>query len=765
MFAKIGSFFEAHIEKIVFALIGLMCVWLLIFHVLFSPNTVTYSNEKFSPSKIDKHILKQTNELKYILNQPPEPKPDYVSRFTGALDPNDPVRKGVWGDLQHGFDGLFACAINGIRTDLSIPQPPPISSQISDGKQYALQLTNGVIGEVTDVAAEHVRAAAYVPTQPVTEDVPYEKAALEPDDLDLVTVEAKFDVAQLYRMFHESFDSDFVQEEWRDPCLAAPVFAAVQLQRQEQLDNGGWSDWLTVPRSKIDTRKRIFEIVENIEDLPPGGIAVRLLQFNEPDVRTDLLQPQSYQIASANEEWFPPSLHSKFLELKKKEKTEQKREEMQARKEEAERQREQGIDERRGGIGAGRSGVGTNYEGYGGSSTTGLRGTRGSRSRRPRSGRTTGRTDTGAYSDTGLPGGGRGAAGPYADRGSAGRSQSSRGGTRASRSRRADERNLEMDYEMAIEGRDARTKPSSDDIFFEFEDLLITAWTDLSKMREPLVFWALDDTVEPGKTYRYRVRLGVYNPIAGTNKFKPQSKTYKDKVILWSEFSDITKPVDTPRMLYLFAKDVQQAAKMVTIQVSKFVLGYWYSEDFAVRQGEVIGKPIELEDDEGRRKMDEGRFMTRGSFSRGSPLAARGLWSQDRGLGGTAEPESIDYSTDAVLVDAVEVSDWHDPSGAYASGGAENLRVRHYFDMLYSFDGTTLNRMAISNENWPQKLQTAFNQIRRLQKEPKEPLKAFRSGAGGRRRSRQRPGMDIYERPEGMSDEYDIMLEEMMGPY
>jgi hypothetical protein len=738
---KVGYFLEAHIEKIAFAVVGLVCIWLLIFRVLISPNAVSYSGEKFSPSEIDKRIDAHAKELEHKLNQPPGSKLDYVSRLTGALDPNDPVRAGIWGDLQHGFIGLFASAINGIDTDASIPMPPPISSQISDGKEYALPVTDGVVGEVKDVAVEHIRAAAYVPTQPVNEEVTYENAMPQPDDIDLVTVEAKFDVAELYRKFHDSFNSDFVKEEWRDPCLAMPVFAAVQLQRQEQLENGGWSDWVTLPRSKIDNRKRLFEIVENIEDLPPGGIAVRLLQFKEPGVRMDLLQPQVYQIASANEEWFPPSLHSKYQDLKKKEKAEQRREEMETKKEEEQREREQRLEDRRGsttGTFGTRTGgrAGGMIEGYGaalprGGITADGR-TRGTRPRGGRVDRRTGQAD-------GLYGG---------DMGTMGGRQPIRG----SRTRSRDERNLEPDYLSGIEGVEARVRPSPEDVYIEFQEKLITGWTDMSKMREPLLFWALDDTLEPGRSYRYRIRLGVFNPIAGTNKFKQQSKSYKDKVILWSEFSNTTEPISISHRVYLFAKEIQEAAKMVTVQVSKYVLGYWYSKDFVVRQGEAIGKLVELE----RPTSNEFRGI------RGLPLSGASRYPSMRDPrrmdyfqpeDNTGEPESIDYSTGAVLVDAILVNDW---------SGKGSLRPRHYFDMLYSYDGTTIERTAVSNGNWPQDLQIAFNEIRSLQREPKEPLKSWQSGAGQRTRQRiSTPGLEGYEGVGGMYD--DMLYEGMMG--
>jgi hypothetical protein len=209
------------------------------------------------------------------------------------------------------------------------------------------------IGEVKDVGVEYIRAVAYVPTQMVTEQAPYDKVAHEPNDIDLVTVEAKFDVADLYRRFFASFAGEDVREEiWRDPCLARPVFAAVQLQRQEFLGGGTWGGWQDVPRSNIDYHKRLFQIVEKAEELPPGGIKVRLLQFNDKQVMMDLLQPPAYQIASAKEEWFPPSLHARFIDLQRKEDLEAKRQETEKEKGKESRstttQRDQGRESRRG---------------------------------------------------------------------------------------------------------------------------------------------------------------------------------------------------------------------------------------------------------------------------------------------------------------------------------------------------------------------------------------------------------------------------------
>jgi len=737
MGTKIGRFFEEHIEKIVLAVVGLVCIWLFITRVLISPNAVSYDNQKFSPREIDKYILQQhAKELEYTLKQPPGPKSAYVSKLNGPLDPNDPVREGIHGDLQAGFDGLFASAISGVDMRWSIPLPSNISTEVGGGKQYTLPLIDGVIGEVKEVAVEHIRAAAYVPTLLVTEDVPYENAAPEPNDIDLVTVEAKFDVEQLYKRFQESFVGYDVPEQWRDPCLALPVFAAVQLQRQELLDDGGWSDWQDVSRSNIDHRKRMFEIIEDIESLPPGGIKVRLLQFNEPEVRMDLVQPQAYQIASANQEWFPPLLHRKFLELQSKEKMEVKREERETKKQEEERQLGQQLDGRRGRIPAGRLGTaraggGAYSEGYGG--TEGLYGTRGARPRRGRPGSGTGRTDIGLYDDVGL----------YGEGGLAG------GRQRRPRTR-GTERDLETEYMMGIDSRRISREPSTGDVYYEFEDISLTPRTDLAKWREPLVFWAHDDTIEPGKSYRYRIRLGVFNPVAGTNQSSKQHQSLNNQVILWSKFSDITESVRIPGRLYFFAKDIQEAAKKVTVQVSKYMLGYWYSEDFPVRDGEVIGKVVESEP-----QQSKDRFGRRLPLRLPTQVGAAGRLSFATPQEQVIEPESIDYSTGAVLVDTVAVNDW---------SGAGYLRPRLYFDMLYSFDGTNIEHMPIKPGNWSADLLAVYNQINKLQREPKEPLRGWDSRVGGLRRRRV-PGAEEYEEmEEGYYDEeYDLMMQEMMG--
>ncbi len=627
MSKKGGYFFEEHIEKIVLAIIGLVCLWLLITRVLISPNYIEYDNKKFSPGDIDDYVYEQAELLRQRLDYPPEPLEPYEPRLAEFL-------------------ALVDSAISDIDISLSLPQPNRSLTDVGDDRVYSIPL----IGKVSDVAVEHIRAVAYVPIGEIGEESIYGQAEHEPNDIDFVTVEAKFDVAGLYERCHECFAGEKVQDEWRDPCLAAPIFAAVQLQRQELLSDSGWSDWQIIPRTKIDHRKKMFKVIEKLEELPPGGIKVRLLQFNDPIVTKDLLQPDAYMIASAREEWFPPSLHKEYVEQQREIDAQEKRIAKAAEREKREREREGERSDRR--------------------------------SRTPKTRGTTGATLPGM---SGGPfGGGSSGGGPFGG-GPSGGMPVRKTQPRRSRS----ERKIEKERPE----RSKEISKTTKDIYGEFDKILLTEKTDITKMEEPLVFWAHDDTVEPRKSYRYRMRLGVFNPIAGTDQFIEQDKSLKNKVILWSEFSDVTGTVDIPGTLYFFPREIQEAAKTVTVTACRYVLGYWYCKDFMVKAGETIGNVVGLE-----------------------PLE-----SQEQ----LTVPEQIDYTTGAVLIDVAQVDDW--------SGGT-NPYKRQYYNMLYSFDGKDIERLPIKTRYWAEALQSKFNEIKRSEKEPKEPLRSWEGRVGERRR-------------------------------
>lgn len=629
---KSANFFEAHIEKLILAVVGVGCIVLLIFRTFISPNYVRYDGQKFAPGDIDNHVLKRQ-----------------ADPLNDKLD-GDPADDRIYKRRLGDFVGLVDSSINSLDAGAWLPGPGTTSKEVSDKRIYHIP----EVVEVNDVSVEHIRAVVYKPTQKIDEENVYSAANSEPNDIDLVTVEARINIAELYERFENNFAGSNVEEvSWRDPCLAEPIIAAAQLQRQQFRADGTWSDWQKVSRTKISPLGKIFEVIEDVADLPAGGMKVRLLQFDNKTVRMDLLQPEAYRIASAKQEWLPPSLHKEYAKYQKEIAEHERREAKEAEKQERQRKRGQLIGRR-----------GTTGE-------TAIVGQKRPTSAKTSGARTALRTRAPAAR---LPGRGR-----YESRGS--------------RRRSAKSKTALVDAANKIRDR--------------FDEILITDESDLSRKDEPLWFWTHDDTVEPLKVYRYRIRLGVFNPIAGTNWFSEESKRFQNKAILWSKFSDVTDTVEIPGKLYFFPRDVQKGTKAVTLRICRYKLGYWYSKDFVVRPGEVMGHVADYESD--------------------TPETEKNV----------IVPETIDYTVDAVLVDVVgPVKDWSE---------GKNMRPRYYYEMLYSFDGVNIERMPI--KSWPNELRLKFNEIAKSEKEPKEPLLSW-TGSSTRRRTVTTPS---FRR----SDEYD----------
>lgn len=690
MSKKGGNFFEQHIEKIVLVIVGLVCIWLLAGRVLVSPNKVEYNGRKIGPDKIDECIGDQAEDLKKRLNGEPKLKPAYKPKKNAFLELLDGSRldgNKLYADLYPLIAELFPSsaeyAVCNIDISVDFDLPPNTSKEIIDDREYGLPL----IGKVTDAAVGHIRAVAYLPVAAIDEENAYDEGGSEPNDIDFVTVEAKFDVAKLYESFYGSFAGEDVREEWRDPCLASPVFAVVQLQRRQLLTDDSWGDWQNVPRTTVDHRKEMFESVEGVEDVSLSGVKMRLFQFDEWQVRRDLLQPDAYRIASAEEEWFPPLLHKKYLDLEKKREAQERREEAEKKEEEREQERE-----------------------------------RDGRGRAPYTER--GRTP---YTERGrAPYTERGRT-PYTERGRAPYTERERG--RGGPVGRDDRRKSELLRSARIKKTSKLTPADAiNDLYDELDKILITRQTELAKMQQPLLFWAHDDTVEPGETYRYRVRLGVFNPIAGTDWVREQDEGTKNDVILWSEFSKETGTVEIPRRLYFFPLKTRGNAKTVDVKVARYVWGYWYGWTFPVQQGEVIGRVRENKQVKDETEEDKEDITV---------------------------PETIDYGTGAVLVDVTTVNDW-------AGGGGKSLHHRVYSDMLYSFDGGTIEHMPVKQNCWPKELQSRYSEISRLEKKQRKPWRDWRSRLDTSSRRVPRRTDEEFERGEGSREAREQEIFERM---
>ncbi len=653
MASKGSNFFLDHLEKFILIIGGIVCIFFLFTKVILTPHSTELEGKTFSPGKIDAYIEAEARQLERHLAAEPEPGESYQKQIGKYLSTMD-------SPLQ-------------IDTTFWPPLPGMTGDEEWDGRQYSVPEPPTISGG----AVTHIRAMAYIPTEKVGNKKTYDDAETEPNDLDLVTVEAQLDVARLYALFSESFAGSEVRPQWRDPCLAKPVFAAVQLQRAQRTANGDWGDWQVVPRLKIDHMRQMLEVIENVDALPRGGMKVRLLQYDTLSVMLNVLQSRAYDIASAEEDWFPPSLHDKFLSLLREQQVAQRREEMEKLKEERDKKLEDARKNRREGRPTRRTGGGSMGGSMGGSSGGGSMG--------------------------GSMGGGSSGEAPTTRR---------RGTERPSRTR--DGRSREKEE---LRRRREQEKETVGDVYVQLEELMITDGSDLDKMEEPLLFWAHDDTVEPGKTYRYRIRLGVFNSLAGTSKLKAGSESYKDQVIIWSNFVEAGS-VEIPQKLYFFAKDIREAANTVIVEVFRYALGYWHSKEYAVEPGEVIGKIDEPE----KPKEDEQQ-------------------DSEYSVEDILIPEEVDFRTRAVMIDAVAVDDW---------AGGKNLRLRNYFNMYYSYYDDDIEAMPIQQRFWSKEMQSTYNGIRSSMKQPKKPPRERSGAVGGPRRGyRPAPGTEMPSGPMG----------------
>ncbi len=620
--------------------------------VLSNVEKVPFNGQSFSPGQIDTYIAEQSDKLQSQLEREPGLKPAYIPQSKVFLEKMNSV----------------------LDKNLNVFWPVPSSVEMTVDKRYRIP----TVGEVNDVLAGHIRAAAYLPKVAITQENVGAEDSYEPNDLDLVTVQGNFDLGSLIDSFQECFAGKGVPEGWRDKGLARPVFAGVGLQRQRLDENGEWSQWEDIPRLRIDPKRNTYKIIDDVNDLPMGGVMVQIAQVDDQRTQASMLQPEPYRIASAEDNWLPPALHEKFLAVRREKEAQERREAATERETKTAEEREK--------------------------MTT----TRSTRDIVPSSGRgtTTGQTMGGAGGRGAAGGGGAGrgaggsggvARGPVG--GAGGRptaAEPDRSGVSRNTQRTTSRTDTRTEATTTEQKKIAKTTVTEATINEELRKMLLRN-KDLSSLHETITFWAYDDTVEPGASYRYRIRIGVFNPVAGTGQVLAEDAASNSKVILWSAFSEETDIVDIPKRLYFFPTNVQEAAKAVEVQVCKYVMGYWYSEQFMVKRGDIIGKIAKVEVSEKDKTAD------------------------------VKLPEAIDYTTGAIVVDVVAMNDWF---------GDKALQPRQYFDILFSFDGMWVDRLPAKLMNWPEDLRLKYSELKSLEKKTKSPLRDWNSATvleGGQR--------------------------------
>ena len=375
--------------------------------------------------------------------------------------------------------------------------------------------------------------------------------------------------------------------------------------QRQELVAGRWSDWSVVPRARIDKYSKAFEEVYNAAD--PSIAEMLMPQFFIPELWRNAMQPEMYDIAQLDFKWYPPSLIGDYMREQENLERERQRAEREATRDAAAADR-----------------------------------------RQPRERRTT--------TQTAPAGGDMGMGGMGMDMGMGGAAP-------ATQQRQQPRTRDTADTAAATRTRQAR------DFQREYEAMKIPERADAGSLRGEVVVWAHDDTVEPGKTYRYRLRYGVFNPVAGRGWYAEQYSDYNDEIVLWSEFTPTTSPFHIDMREYIFPTGTRDNS--VLVKIAKLKLGNWQTQDFRVSQGEFIGYEVEQE-------------VKRATTTRYNPGAAATQ----------TETELVDYSTGAIFLSLKDVVDW-ELTGVVGE--------RSYQAMLYSKDGKILS-LPTRDRFWPQQL-------------------------------------------------------------
>ncbi len=113
--------------------------------------------------------------------------------------------------------------------------------------------------------------------------------------------------------------------------------------------------------------------------------------------------------------------------------------------------------------------------------------------------------------------------------------------------------------------------------------------------------WFHDDTVEAGKTYRYRLRVNLWNRYVGQISLVANPEEAKQSVI-HGEWSEPSEPISVTPSTYFFLANAFN--NETTVEVYKWRKGEWLKERFPVQVGDTIGgvKSVTTSDydDEGR---------------------------------------------------------------------------------------------------------------------------------------------------------------------
>lgn len=127
--------------------------------------------------------------------------------------------------------------------------------------------------------------------------------------------------------------------------------------------------------------------------------------------------------------------------------------------------------------------------------------------------------------------------------------------------------------------------------------------------------WSTDMTAKPGRTYKYRVRVGIVNPLWNKPKLAPDQAHLGKEFIVYGAWSEFTEPIFVEKMQYFFVQGGGQGR--VNFSIWKFADGQWWQGDFTgIQPGDPIGgtKKVKVWDEALAAEVEKDLDMSTGAY-------------------------------------------------------------------------------------------------------------------------------------------------------
>lgn len=564
------NIFEAHLEKVLLVLALGVLVWVVYDRVI-TPPGIAISGDTLKPSE----VAKKGAEL-----------------ARRAVENIKELDRDIPSDYEKKASTLFV-QVKPLEV-VEVPLFPPFNLEFEPEEIRQYRMPDN-IPSLTDVGINLTHTQAWVPKDSKETSL-VRGQEYDIKDVDFVTVEAVFPITQVYDLFEKSFSSSAVETPLEQ--FGESIVALVELQKQQLLPDGSWSEYKVVPQLKVDNNVQIERTYEQIQQLTRAAYKVELQERQNYQRQLSLLQPLAFQLVEGK--WLSP--------IDKKEASK---------------------------------------------SPDTLRNTRGrrppsrSRSRVPSPVRDIGMIGSGILEmeqGAGYPGG---TPGPFT-----GRSRSLDAGV-----------NQQKPYQFT---------------------------------QEELTLWSHDPSVEAGRIYRYRIRLGFFNPIADTNWFSEDQEHLKNQRVLWSDYAYPEKIVKVPVRTVFFPKSTQTRSKgkSIGVIVCRYQEGKWYKKSFNVTPGSTIGT------------VHKEKIISSNRVARAD--------SKEVGY------IEVDYRTGITAIDII-------PNGRHwLSNKANMIEEVVCSDIIYRDRDGTVKRMGIHKKCWPRELPKLLTTINKKIKEQKEARRTTR---------------------------------------